>query len=74
MPRPHDWFNAKTGDEATGVLVIKGAKYPRGLQFLTMFADGWRELAQLRPNGTEWRVLAAARISERTTLRTGGSA
>jgi len=59
MPRPHDWFNSRTGEEASGVLVVKGARYPRGLEFMTMFADGWRELAKLPLKGTDWRVLAA---------------
>ncbi|HEX6978276.1 MAG TPA: helix-turn-helix domain-containing protein [Alphaproteobacteria bacterium] len=59
MPRPHDWFSARTGEEASGVLIVKGARYPRGLEFMTMFADGWRELAKLPLKGADWRVLAA---------------
>lgn len=65
MPRDTDWVNAKTGETGQAFLVIKGKKYPRGMDFMTMFATGWHDLATWRDEkgrgltGTEWRVFAS---------------
>ncbi len=64
MLRDTDWVNAKTGETGQAFMVIKGKKYPRGVVFMTMFAQGWRALAQWRDaegrrlTATEWTVFA----------------
>ena len=42
------WINPATGEMADGFFTIRGAKYPKGVEFMTMFRDGWEYLATLR--------------------------
>jgi hypothetical protein len=58
MSRASDWWNETTGEQATGMLLVKGAKYPRGVEFATTFADAFAYLANLGLTLTEWRVLS----------------
>ena len=40
------WVNPETGEVADG-FTIRGAKYPKGVEFMTMFRDGWEYLSTL---------------------------
>ena len=42
------WINPATGEMADGFFTIRGRKYPKGVEFMTMFRDGWEYLATLR--------------------------
>lgn len=59
MSRYQDYINAKTGEEATGMLIIRGSRYPRGVEFATLFTDGALHIATLGLTATELRVLLA---------------
>lgn len=57
MSRYSDYFNASTGEQASGMLVIKGGRYPPGFEFVTVFSHALRHLAQQPLTSTQWRVL-----------------
>jgi DNA-binding MarR family transcriptional regulator len=57
--RYNDYINAKTGEEASGMLVIKAARFPRGTRFATMFSSGLTFLATNGFTATELKVLLA---------------
>jgi hypothetical protein len=59
MSRCSDYVNKKTQEEAVGMIVVKGARYPRGMEFVTIFADGAAYLATLDLRATDFRVLLA---------------
>jgi DNA-binding MarR family transcriptional regulator len=59
MSRFHDYYNEQTGEQASAMLIIKGAKYPKGMKFATIFADGARRLSEMSLTGTELRVVLA---------------
>jgi hypothetical protein len=58
MLRETDWMNPTTGEVASGLLVVRGARYPKGMDFLTIFANGLTLLANSGLTATDWRVLA----------------
>lgn len=51
------WVNSKTGEEAAGLLIIKGSRYPRDITFVTVFTHGFLDLADLKLSTTQWRIL-----------------
>lgn len=51
------WVNPDTGEVADGFFTIRGAKYPKGVEFMTMFRDGWKYLATLSLAPTTSKVL-----------------
>ena len=51
------WVNAKTGEVGNVFATIRGAKYPRDTEFMTMFRDGWDYLSTLNLNTEQSRVL-----------------
>ena len=59
MSRFHDYYNEKTGEQASAMLLVKAAKYPKGTKFATIFADGARRLSEMPLTGTELRVVLA---------------
>jgi hypothetical protein len=54
-----DYVNKKTHEEAIGMIVVKGGRYPRGMEFATIFADGAAYVATLDLRATDYRVLFA---------------
>lgn len=56
-PRINDWFNAHTGEEAQGLMIVRGARYPKGTEFNTMFRSGWEYLADLDLKKEETKTL-----------------
>lgn len=52
-----DLVNPKTGELYSGLAVIRSARYPRGVDFMTMFVDGLKYLASLDLSGDDSRVL-----------------
>lgn len=57
MSRYQDYVNSKTGEEATGMLIIKGSRYPRGVEFFTVFTDSALYVATLGLSAVQHRVL-----------------
>ena len=58
------WVNPATGEVADGFFTIRGAKYPKGVEFMTMFRDGWKYLAtlSLAPNTSKVLFELLARL------------
>ncbi|HVJ44528.1 MAG TPA: hypothetical protein VM639_23720 [Dongiaceae bacterium] len=56
MARKHQFINARTGEVADGLLVVKGSRYPRNTDFSVVFHDGMEFLAQLDLTPTESKV------------------
>lgn len=56
-PRINEWFNTHTGEEAKGFMIIRGARYPKGVEFNTMFKSGWEYLADLNLKMEEAKLL-----------------
>ena len=57
------WVNPETGEVADGFFTIRGAKYPKGVEFMTMFRDGWEYLSTLSLAPSTSKVLSAASAS-----------
>jgi hypothetical protein len=50
--RENEWTNGRTGEVGQAFLVIKGKKFRKGMDFMVMFAERWRDLATWRdPDG-----------------------
>jgi hypothetical protein len=58
------WVNPETGEVADGFFTIRGAKYPKGVEFMTMFRDGWEYLStlSLAPNTSKVLFKLFARL------------
>lgn len=59
MTGRHEFINVATGEKATGLLVIKAARFPRGMEFSAVFHDGLAFLSQCRLTATESAVFYA---------------
>lgn len=59
MGKRNEWVNRSTGEvkELHTLNVVKGRSYPKGLEFHTMFLDGWKALSDLRCFDRTTRVL-----------------
>lgn len=57
MSRCSDYVNKKTQEEAVGMIVVKGGRYPREMEFATIFADAAMHVARLDLTSTDYRVL-----------------
>ena len=53
----NEWVNPRTGEVGSGFISIKGKKYPRGVEFATVFLDGLVHLAEMDLTPTSLRVL-----------------
>lgn len=42
------FINPQTGETVDELHIIRGAKYPKNVEFMTMFRDGWKYLSTLR--------------------------
>lgn len=56
-PRLNDWLNVHTGEEGQGFMIVRGKRYPRGVEFNTMFRSGWEYLADLDLKKEETKTL-----------------
>jgi hypothetical protein len=54
-----EYVNKKTYEEAIGMIVVKGGRYPRGMEFATIFSDGAAYIATLDLRATDYRILFA---------------
>lgn len=53
----NEWVNTETGEIGGGFISIKGSRYPRGVEFTTMFLSGLSELANRRLKASEYRLI-----------------
>ncbi len=52
-----EFVNTRTGEVVTGLAMPRKHRYPRDVEFMTMFRDGWKYLATLDLAGRDTRVL-----------------
>jgi DNA-binding MarR family transcriptional regulator len=53
----NEWVNPKTGEVGSGFISVKGKRYPRGIEFATVFQEGLLRLTRLDLTPTSLRVL-----------------
>lgn len=53
----NDWVNANTGEVASGFMITKASRYPRGMTFTTFFDEGLAYIGRLSLTPTQRRIL-----------------